>query len=252
MHQPPAHHPPAKPTTTLAMKTTDLAMRRTKAQYLPQGDSDPPMHLILPSPNPGHVGALHLGSLAATRNPSLLAYHGIKHVYHLMRPGWEWAVDLEEADMYSTMIPLCDALDADLLSNLDVWVDSLHGVLGRGRNVLVHCRAGVSRSASLVIAYMIKYRSLSYVDAHQYVAARRSQIDPNPTFVQDLRLFEMSCRIRENGGVDLNHSGVDIQSKIASEMERRAVERRLADQEMSAQKEILLILERDFGIGLDC
>ena len=154
------------------------------------------MQMILPAH--GRMGALHLGSLVAARNVDLLLAHGIEHVYHLMRPGWVWEMDLEELDMYSTMIPLNNKRSAELLPTLDEWVDDLHSTLMRGRNVLVHCGLGDSRSASLVIAYMIKYHCLSYMDAYHHVAAKRFQINLQPGFNEELCKFEMICRIRDH------------------------------------------------------
>jgi protein-tyrosine phosphatase len=40
-------------------------------------------------------------------------------------------------------------------------------------NVLVHCMAGVSRSVTLVTAYLMKYRSMALQDALNYVRSRR-------------------------------------------------------------------------------
>ena len=153
------------------------------------------MQMILPAH--GRIGALHLGSLVAARNAELLLSHGIEHVYHLMRPGWVWEMDLEELDMYSTMIPLNNKRSAELLPSLDEWVDDLHSTLTSGRNVLVHCGLGDSRSASLIIAYMIKYHGLSFVDAYHCVVVKRSQINLQPGFPEELRKFEMICCIRD-------------------------------------------------------
>ncbi len=41
-------------------------------------------------------------------------------------------------------------------------------------NVLVHCMAGISRSVTLVIAYMMKYMGKSFDGAYNFVKSRRS------------------------------------------------------------------------------
>ena len=46
-------------------------------------------------------------------------------------------------------------------------------------NVLVHCFAGVSRSASIIIAYLMKEKNNTYKEAFSFVKAKRSIIDPN-------------------------------------------------------------------------
>ena len=55
------------------------------------------------------------------------------------------------------------------------------------RNILVHCTAGVSRSASIVIAYLMKCRQMPYDSAFGYVKGHRRIINPNYAFKQQLR-----------------------------------------------------------------
>lgn len=50
------------------------------------------------------------------------------------------------------------------------WIDSC---ISEGRNVLVHCAAGVSRSASFVIAYLMKKNKWSFNKAYKFVKKRR-------------------------------------------------------------------------------
>lgn len=57
-------------------------------------------------------------------------------------------------------------------------------------NTLVHCHFGVSRSATLVIAYLMEKYRLSYEQAHAYVKQRRNFINPNPGFVNQLREYQ--------------------------------------------------------------
>lgn len=57
-------------------------------------------------------------------------------------------------------------------------------------NVLVHCQMGISRSSSLVIAFLMKEFGMSLKEARKLVQSKRQIIQPNPSFVKDLERFE--------------------------------------------------------------
>jgi len=63
---------------------------------------------------------------------------------------------------------------------------------------LVHCSYGISRSASVVIAYLIKSSHKSYDEVLSFVQQQRKIVKPNPGFEQQLRLWEQSCKNGEN------------------------------------------------------
>ncbi len=48
--------------------------------------------------------------------------------------------------------------------------------------VLVHCGAGISRSAAVVIAYLCRYAGMSYAEALAFVKAKRPQVAPADVF----------------------------------------------------------------------
>ena len=56
--------------------------------------------------------------------------------------------------------------------------------------VLVHCMAGASRSATIVIAYLMWKKKMKYKDASQYVKDRRFIVYPNFGFRKQLQIFE--------------------------------------------------------------
>ncbi|MBN3298839.1 STYX protein, partial [Amia calva] len=69
----------------------------------------------------------------------------------------------------------------------------IDGCLQDGGKVLVHGNAGISRSAALVIAYLMETFGVKYRDAFSHVQERRFCINPNVGFVHQLQ-----ARIRSN------------------------------------------------------
>jgi protein-tyrosine phosphatase len=83
-----------------------------------------------------------------------------------------------------------DSSKTDLLSyftETSQWIDAIRK---KGKGVLVHCRAGISRSATIVVAYVMKKNNWSAERALEYVASKRSQIDPNRGFRRQLEEYE--------------------------------------------------------------
>lgn len=60
----------------------------------------------------------------------------------------------------------------------------------QGENVLIHCMAGISRSATLVVSYLMRKFKIGYRTAMQYLEMRRPIVDPNPGFRRQLRNFQ--------------------------------------------------------------
>lgn len=57
-------------------------------------------------------------------------------------------------------------------------------------NVLIHCMMGVSRSASLVIWYLMTRGNLTLTEAYNLVKQKRPIINPNRGFVEQLKALE--------------------------------------------------------------
>ena len=58
------------------------------------------------------------------------------------------------------------------------------------KKVLVHCFAGLSRSTTIVIAYLMWKNQLSFLEAIHLVEQIRPNINPNFGFVKQLKMFE--------------------------------------------------------------
>jgi hypothetical protein len=77
-----------------------------------------------------------------------------------------------------------------LFENMCRLLEFVHEGVRRGERVLVHCYAGVSRSATVVLSYLLKYEGMSLRQAWEHVQQRRPIINPNAGFVAHLKLFE--------------------------------------------------------------
>lgn len=64
----------------------------------------------------------------------------------------------------------------------------------KGR-VLVHCQAGISRSATICLAYLISRHQLRLDEAYEYVKKRRSVISPNFNFMGQLLNWESETQL---------------------------------------------------------
>ena len=55
--------------------------------------------------------------------------------------------------------------------------------------------AGVSRSATLVIAYLMKSKGMKFADALAFLRSKRSKVRPNDNFVQQVSIELIHCGI---------------------------------------------------------
>ncbi|XP_054630298.1 protein phosphatase Slingshot homolog 1 [Dunckerocampus dactyliophorus] len=87
-------------------------------------------------------------------------------------------------------IRVYDEEATDLLAH---WNDTYNFIVKAKKNhskCLVHCKMGVSRSASTVIAYAMKEYSWSLEKAYNFVKEKRSITRPNPSFMRQLAEYE--------------------------------------------------------------
>uniref|UniRef100_A0A0A1WZ98 Dual specificity protein phosphatase 18 n=1 Tax=Zeugodacus cucurbitae TaxID=28588 RepID=A0A0A1WZ98_ZEUCU len=110
------------------------------------------------------------------------------------------APELPDTPLSSVTKPLYLRINAydrpstDLSVHFDEVADMIEEVRQLGGKSVVHCVAGVSRSATLCLAYLMKYGGMSLRAAYLHVKAIRPQIRPNTGFFQQLRCYEEQLR----------------------------------------------------------
>uniref|UniRef100_A0A5B6YIH7 Uncharacterized protein n=1 Tax=Davidia involucrata TaxID=16924 RepID=A0A5B6YIH7_DAVIN len=129
------------------------------------------------------VDHIYLGSDAVAKNREILRQNGITHVLNCV--GFVCAEYFKNDLVYKTLW-LQDSPSEDITSILYDVFDYFEDVREQGGRVLVHCCQGVSRSNSLVIAYLMWREEQSFEDAFQCVKAARGVTNPNMGFACQL------------------------------------------------------------------
>lgn len=76
------------------------------------------------------------------------------------------------------------------LPNSFLPISFADSVKNSGGRVLVHCQAGISRSATICLAYLIQSHRVRLDEAFDFVKQRRGVISPNFSFMGQLLQFE--------------------------------------------------------------
>ncbi len=100
---------------------------------------------------------LFLGSAIAFQNPDLLLSLGIKHVIDLSRqPG------LPEVEEFSYSKLDVKDRDTDIVRFFRQTHELIYAARERGKEgVLVHCSYGISRSATIVLSYLVALHDMT-------------------------------------------------------------------------------------------
>jgi len=139
------------------------------------------------------VPGLYLGPYAAAgkKNFSRLESAGVTHVVcvrqeierNFIKPNFE-------PQLKYLVITLADSCIEAIIPKIKETKEFIDKSLATGGKVLVHCNDGMSRSASLVIAYIMQTYGMDFRSALHYVQQRRFCVQPNDGFEQQLKEFE--------------------------------------------------------------
>ncbi|KAJ7460727.1 protein-tyrosine phosphatase-like protein [Mycena latifolia] len=127
---------------------------------------------------------LYLGNLSAAESPHFISRLGVTHILSVC-PDYL----APNANVKHLTLPMMDDEHFDILQHLPTTCRFIQGALNGGGRVLVHCVMGISRSATIVCAYLMFSRLLSASRAIQFVRNRRPRSRPNYNFIRQLQVF---------------------------------------------------------------
>ena len=134
---------------------------------------------------------LWLGSLHAANNTIGLKKAGITHVLTIISGFKPMNMD----QFVNKKIEALDHPEASLVPFMDEAADFIkEGVASGG--ILVHCFAGISRSTTMVIAYLMKEFGKSVHEALYHIRKNRPFANPNHGFMNQLYMYERELKKR--------------------------------------------------------
>lgn len=98
------------------------------------------------------------------------------------------------SNILSVRVPIEDSAVDDMLIYLDDTSDLIEAFRLKKSSTLVHCMAGVSRSSTITLAYMIKYTKMNLYESFVHLRQTRLPIHPNINFIRQLLIYEQLLR----------------------------------------------------------
>ncbi|XP_072162988.1 dual specificity protein phosphatase 3-like [Diadema setosum] len=135
---------------------------------------------------------IFIGGEFIAKDKARLKQLGITHIINCAQgTGHAFLVDTdqeyyEDVNIKFLGLPVCDTHMANIKQHFETAARFMDDALQKGEGrVLVHCYQGISRSATIVIAYLMLRHGMTAQDATRTVRERRD-ISPNSGFLQQL------------------------------------------------------------------
>nr|XP_054606397.1 dual specificity protein phosphatase 19-like [Nothobranchius furzeri]XP_054606398.1 dual specificity protein phosphatase 19-like [Nothobranchius furzeri]XP_054606399.1 dual specificity protein phosphatase 19-like [Nothobranchius furzeri] len=128
---------------------------------------------------------LLLASQDAAHDIDTLRRYKVSHVLNVAHG----VPNLFPDQMVYKTLQILDLPDTQITPYLEECSSFIYQAREQDGVVLVHCNAGVSRSSSIVIGYLMLKEGLPFDDAYSQVKLARPSIRPNPGFYQQLQNY---------------------------------------------------------------
>ncbi|PGH26976.1 hypothetical protein AJ80_01360 [Polytolypa hystricis UAMH7299] len=191
-----------------------------KRQPGPANSSDPGWLARMDGSLPSRIlPYMYLGNLTHANNPELLWSLGIRRLLSIGEPV-SWPPSERERWGADNLMMIDDVQD----NGIDPLTQAFHRCLefiekGKrdGTATLVHCRVGVSRSATICIAEVMASMGLSFSRAYCFVRARRLNviIQPHLRFVYELLKWDEQLQQKRNQPIKRELEWASVSREIA-------------------------------------
>uniref|UniRef100_A0A2K5NAM8 Dual specificity protein phosphatase 15 n=1 Tax=Cercocebus atys TaxID=9531 RepID=A0A2K5NAM8_CERAT len=132
----------------------------------------------------GVLPGLYLGNFIDAKDLDQLGRNKITHIISIHESPQPLLQDITYL-----RIPVADTPEVPIKKHFKECINFIHCCRLNGGNCLVHCFAGISRSTTIVTAYVMTVTGLGWRDVLEAIKATRPIANPNPGFRQQLEEF---------------------------------------------------------------
>jgi len=129
---------------------------------------------------------LYVGSQQHAQSRPILEQLKISHILNITATCPNWYADTIQ---YKN-IQIKDTWNQNITSYFEDAFQFIDSARNAGGRVLVHCVAGISRSPTITIAYLMRTHNLSLQAALAHVKTQRNIVSPNLDFLVELEQYE--------------------------------------------------------------
>jgi rhodanese-related sulfurtransferase len=129
------------------------------------------------------IDNIYLGDSSHTEDELLTI--GVSYVFNISMNHYR-----EYKKIIEIKCPTEDIITQNILLSFPKIIEKMKDLVDKGKTIYVHCHAGISRSASVIILYLIKYYKYTFKEAFRFLRNKRQCIQPNPGFVLQLKILE--------------------------------------------------------------
>ena len=138
------------------------------------------------------VPRLWLGNKHAAADETWLKEHGVTVVFNCTK-----TLPFAESIRRMYRVPVDDNLEPEEIANMGAWAAETQVKLVKeyksGRNILVHCHAGMQRSAAVVAMFLISMYGMSADEAMAFIKSKRSvAFFPAANFEKAIRQWDVN------------------------------------------------------------
>ena len=139
---------------------------------------------------------LFIGSIGAAYNLPVLLELGITHVVSITTG--DGKIYAENFDYFHISEVHGNSLGGGLYDHFDSSYDFINNAIQDGGKVLVHCHQGLSRSVTVLSAFLIKHKKTSAARALEIIRQTRSRAAPKQLFVEELERYAKEIQMRKS------------------------------------------------------
>lgn len=141
------------------------------------------------------IDGIFLGSARCIENETAMEELEKMKITHVLSIGKEIVMNLDKYpeklknDFIHKSYDIADSPHEDIITIIKEMKSFMDTAREEG-GCLVHCVAGISRSASVVIAYVMQLENMTFEEAEKFVRSKRPCVKPNDGFETQLRNLE--------------------------------------------------------------